>query len=142
MKRQARIVDELASSREVGQRQHLAVLGVLERKQSGARKWVVFGFDLRTDEVEIEGRRERVLSEHPAVAASAVFGLPDPRLGERVVAVVECETGAAATADGLTEHVRRELARYKAPEEFRFVDEMPRNAMGKILKRRLEPLFD
>jgi long-chain acyl-CoA synthetase len=84
---------------------------------------------------------ERVLGEHPAVGAVAVFGLPDERLGERVVAVVQLEAGATATAEDLAGHVRDQLARYKTPEQIRFVDEMPRNAMNKIVKRELHGLF-
>ncbi len=84
---------------------------------------------------------ERVLGEHPSVAAAAVFGLPDPRLGERVVAVVQLEPGAVADEAALVAHVRSELARYKTPDAIRFVDEMPRNAMNKIVKRTLHPLF-
>lgn len=82
---------------------------------------------------------ERVLGEHPSVTAVAVFGLPDARLGERVVAVVQ--PAGEVTAEELIAHVRSELARYKTPEELRFVEVMPRNAMGKIVKRELEPLF-
>jgi len=84
---------------------------------------------------------ERVLGEHPGVAAAAVFGLPDERLGERVVAVVEREPGADAGEAELVAWVRQHLARYKTPEQVRFVDAMPRNAMNKILKRDLEGLF-
>jgi acyl-CoA synthetase (AMP-forming)/AMP-acid ligase II len=84
---------------------------------------------------------ERVLGEHPAVAAVAVFGLPDERLGERVVAVVQRETGASVDEAALVGHVRGELARYKTPDQIRFVDDMPRNAMNKIVKRELHPLF-
>ncbi len=84
---------------------------------------------------------ERVLGEHPAVAAAAVLGLPDARLGERVVAVVQLAAGVQADAERLAAHVRSQLARYKTPEQFRFVDQMPRNAMNKIVKRDLLPLF-
>jgi acyl-coenzyme A synthetase/AMP-(fatty) acid ligase len=84
---------------------------------------------------------ERVLGEHPAVQAAAVFGLPDERLGERVVAVVQLAPGASADEAELVAHVRGELARYKTPEQIRFVEEMPRNAMNKIVKRDLHPLF-
>jgi acyl-CoA synthetase (AMP-forming)/AMP-acid ligase II len=85
---------------------------------------------------------ERVLQSHPAVAAAAVLGLPDERLGERVVAVVELAPGRGAGQADLLEHVRSELARYKVPEVVRFVASMPRNAMNKIVKPRLRPLFD
>jgi acyl-CoA synthetase (AMP-forming)/AMP-acid ligase II len=85
---------------------------------------------------------ERVLFEHPAVAASAVLGLADERLGERVVAAVELEADAAVTEDELREHCLASLARYKVPERFVFVDGFDRNSMGKIVRRDLQSLFD
>ncbi len=80
---------------------------------------------------------ERVLHEDPRVAACAVVGKPDERLGERVVAFVEPAGGATVTSDDLAERCRAELAAYKVPEEWHFVDSMPRNAMNKILKTDL-----
>ena len=85
---------------------------------------------------------ERVLQDHPAVADCAVFGIPDRRLGERVVAVVVLEPGAFASAEALQAHCAERLARYKVPEHLAFVDSMPRNAMSKIVKRALAPLFE
>jgi acyl-CoA synthetase (AMP-forming)/AMP-acid ligase II len=85
---------------------------------------------------------ERVLFEHPAVVASAVLGLPDERLGERVVAAVELEADAAVTEDQLREHCLASLARYKVPERFVFVEGFDRNSMGKIIRRDLQSLFD
>ncbi len=85
---------------------------------------------------------ERVLQAHPAVAAAAVFGRPDPRLGERVVAAVELRPGASASEEGLRAYALEQLARYKVPEKIRFTPQMPRNAMNKIVKRELHPLFD
>jgi long-chain acyl-CoA synthetase len=84
---------------------------------------------------------ERVLAEHPAVAASAVFGRPDTRLGQRVVAAVQLAAGASAGAEQLAAFARERLARYKVPEEIVLVAALPRNAMGKVVKRELEPLF-
>ena len=85
---------------------------------------------------------ERVLHEEPRVAGCAVVGIPDERLGERVVAAVVVEGDAALTAEELRDHCARSLARYKVPERFLFVDELPRNAMGKVVKRLVVPWFD
>jgi acyl-CoA synthetase (AMP-forming)/AMP-acid ligase II len=85
---------------------------------------------------------ERVLRGHPAVADCAVLGRADVRLGQRVVAAVVLRVGAVADATALESHCRAELARYKVPEAFRFVAALPRNAMGKVTKRELEPLFE
>ncbi len=84
---------------------------------------------------------ERVLHEVPGVAACAVLGLPDERLGERVVAVIEPEPGTSVGPDELADHCHANLARYKVPERFAFVDAFPRNAMGKIERTRLPALF-
>jgi len=84
---------------------------------------------------------ERVLAEDPRIAACAVLGCADARLGERVVAAVQLESGASVTGEELTELSRERLARYKVPSEFRFVTEFPRTPMGKIRKRDLRDLF-
>jgi len=85
---------------------------------------------------------ERVLQSHPDVAAAAVFGIPDERLGERVVAAVQLEPTAAAGEEPLRAYAREQLARYKVPDAIRIVEQMPRNAMNKIIKARLRALFD
>ena len=85
---------------------------------------------------------ERVLHEDPRVAACVVVGIADERLGERVVAAVVRADAAHLTADDLRERCARSLARYKVPERFLFVDELPRNAMGKVVKRLVVPWFE
>ncbi len=85
---------------------------------------------------------ERVLSAHPEVDAVAVLGLADERLGQRVAAVVQASPGASLDEAAVKAHVAGELARYKVPDFIRFTDEMPRNAMNKIVKPRLVALFD
>ena len=80
---------------------------------------------------------ERVLYEHDAVLEAAVIARPDDRWGEVPVAVVALRPNATATADELIEHCRRELARFKSPKDVVFVDALPRNPSGKVLKREL-----
>jgi acyl-CoA synthetase (AMP-forming)/AMP-acid ligase II len=84
---------------------------------------------------------ERVVAEVPGVLGVAVVGVADERLGQRVAAAVELAPGAAVTAADLDARCRANLARYKIPEQWRFV-ELPRNAMGKIARAELEHLFE
>jgi acyl-CoA synthetase (AMP-forming)/AMP-acid ligase II len=85
---------------------------------------------------------ERVLLQHPAVEAGAVFGVPDERLGERVAAVVQVrDTVAAVDLDDVRGHLLANLARYKVPERFAVVDALPRNAMGKIVRTELPAML-
>ena len=85
---------------------------------------------------------ERVLHDAPGVEGCAVVGVPDDRLGERVVAAVIVQPGSAVTEGSLRDHCTRCLARSKVPEEFRIVDELPRNDMGKVVKRLVVSWFD
>jgi acyl-CoA synthetase (AMP-forming)/AMP-acid ligase II len=80
---------------------------------------------------------EEVLHEHPAVAAAAVVGAPDEVWGERVVAVLEPRAGQHVDVDEVRAFCRERLAGYKCPREIVIVDELPRNTVGKILKRVL-----
>jgi long-chain acyl-CoA synthetase len=84
---------------------------------------------------------ERVLDGIDGVLASAVTGLFDERLGERVFAAVELEERSTVTVDEMAERCARELARYKVPERFVLVDVLPRNAMGKIDRKAVPALF-
>jgi len=82
------------------------------------------------------GEVENALLEHPAVAECAVVGVPDPDLGERIVAMV-VPVGAAPEPDELVRHVARLLAPHKRPREVRYVEALPRNDMGKVIKARI-----
>ena len=85
---------------------------------------------------------ERVLQQHEGVEFAAVLGLEDERLGERVVAVVQPPAeGVAPDPEALRAHCRASLARYKVPDRILCVPELPRNAMSKVVKRALRPLF-
>lgn len=80
---------------------------------------------------------ERALVAHPDVAEACVVGVPDPRDGEVPVAFVRLRIGASATDRDLGAHLDPLLARYKHPRAFRFVAEIPKNAVGKPLRRVL-----
>jgi acyl-CoA synthetase (AMP-forming)/AMP-acid ligase II len=80
---------------------------------------------------------ERVLYEHDAVLEVAVVARPDERWGEVPVAFVVLRADATATKDDLVEHCRGQLARFKVPKDVTFLDALPRNPSGKVLKREL-----
>lgn len=83
------------------------------------------------------GEVEGALLEHPAVAEAAVKGEPDSDLGERVVAWIVLRDGQQTSADELLSHTASMLSRHKQPREIYFVDGLPRNAMGKVIKKQL-----
>ncbi len=85
---------------------------------------------------------ERVLHSDRRIAACAVLGIEDPRLGQRVAAAIEFEPEARVSEEELRELCASQLARYKVPERIVIVDAFPRNSMGKILKRKLVSLFE
>jgi fatty-acyl-CoA synthase len=80
---------------------------------------------------------EDLLAGVPGVNEVAVIGVPDEEFGQRLRAYVALEPGVELTEAELKDHVRSHLARYKIPREIVFVDELPRNVTGKVLKRSL-----
>ena len=80
---------------------------------------------------------EEALYQHPAVAEVAVFGLSHPRWIEAVTAAVVLRDGQSATSEELIAHCRARLAGFKVPRHLVFVDALPKNASGKLLKREL-----
>jgi len=84
---------------------------------------------------------EEVLYQHPAVAETAVFGIPHPRWIEAVAAVVVPLDGQRVDPDELVGFCRERLAGYKTPRYVAVVDGLPKNASGKILKRELRTTF-
>ncbi|HUF85463.1 MAG TPA: hypothetical protein VMQ81_12830, partial [Acidimicrobiia bacterium] len=80
---------------------------------------------------------EAVLHEHPAVREAAVVGVPHPVLGEDVAAFVVTKPGTSADSSEVQAFCAERLADYKRPRQVHFVDELPRNATGKVLKHQL-----
>ena len=92
---------------------------------------IVSGFNVYPTEVE------DILAEHPGVAEVGVIGVPHPHTGEAVKAFVVLKPDAHLDEDTLIAHCNNELARYKCPSKIMFVDELPRNLSGKLLRRAL-----
>ncbi len=80
---------------------------------------------------------ENVLIGMPGVRDCAVFGIPDDEFGERLCACIEPETGAEQSPVAVRDFLRERLANFKVPREVRFLDALPREATGKIFKRKL-----
>jgi long-chain acyl-CoA synthetase len=95
----------------------------------------VAGFKVYPAEVE------RVLHAHPAVAEAAVFALPDPIKGETVAAHVIARRGSTTAPAELLTFCRERMAVFKVPQHIRFVDDLPKNATGKVLKRVLRKQY-
>ena len=85
---------------------------------------------------------ESLLAEHPAVREVSVVGVPDADFGQRLAAFIALEPGAELTADEVREHVREFRARHCIPREVVFMDELPRNATGKVVARELRAQFE
>ncbi|MEV0292724.1 acyl-CoA synthetase [Nocardia sp. NPDC050710] len=86
------------------------------------------------------GEVEELLAAHPAVEEVSAFGVDDDRYGQRLRAVVVVRDGYSLTEDEVRDHVKTHLARFKVPRDVLFIDELPRNPTGKVLKRILREL--
>ena len=122
------VVDGLMSSGDVG---HFDAAGLL---------WI----DGRDDEMIVSGGEnvfprevEELLATHPDIAEAAAIGVDDPDWGKRLRAFVALRPGASLSEAEIKDFVKTNLARYKVPREVLFVDQLPRNPTGKILKRDL-----
>ncbi len=100
----------------------------------GRRKELIItgGFNVYPKEVE------NVLERHPGVGEAAVFGMQDSDLGERVCAAVIPEGTETPTEEDLIRFCKASLTSYKCPRTIRFMDDLPRNPMGKVVKERLK----
>jgi acyl-CoA synthetase (AMP-forming)/AMP-acid ligase II len=121
----------------------LMATGDLGRFDEGGRLFV----EGRDDEMIVSGGEnvfpqevEDLLARHEAVAEVAAIGVEDEDFGQRLRAFVVLDEGKQVSEEDLKDHVKANLARYKVPREIVFVDELPRNATGKVLKRELKHL--
>jgi acyl-CoA synthetase (AMP-forming)/AMP-acid ligase II len=94
------------------------------------KKQIIRRGGINISSAEIEG----VIAQHPAVEEVAVIPRPNPVLGEEVKAVVALKEGRAASAEEIIEFAKKDLADYKVPVEVQFLDRLPRNAMGRVMK--------
>jgi fatty-acyl-CoA synthase len=118
----------------------LMLSGDVGHFDEAGRLWV----DGRDDEMIVSGGEnlfprevEELLATHAAIEDVAVIGVPDNEFGQRLRAFVVKAPGAELDADGVKEFVRSGLARYKVPRDVIFLDTLPRNPAGKVLKREL-----
>ena len=126
------LIDGLMSSGDVG---HF---------DDGGRLFV----DGRDDEMIVSGGEnvfprevEDLLAGHPSIDEAAVIGVEDEEFGQRLKAFV-VTTGGSLSEDDVKAHVKKNLANYKVPREVEFLDELPRNATGKVLKKDLQQSSD
>ena len=84
---------------------------------------------------------ENVLSEHSGLLEATIIGVPDERWGEAVCAIVVTKPGVELQAQDIVEFVQARLASYKKPRHVVFTDELPRNAIGKVLKAQLRAQY-
>jgi fatty-acyl-CoA synthase len=80
---------------------------------------------------------EELLASHEAVTEAAVVGVDDEKYGKRLRAYIVLNDGASLDEDGVKAYVKENLARYKVPRDVTFIDELPRNPAGKVMKRKL-----
>jgi len=84
---------------------------------------------------------ESIINQHESVIESSVVGLPDEKWGEKIVAAVALKTDTSTTAQEIRLYCKRHLLDWKCPKEIIFLNELPRNKMGKVLKEEVKKLF-
>jgi len=84
---------------------------------------------------------EDIIIQHPAVLEVAVIGVPDDKWGEAIKAIVSLRGGQKATEEEIINFCKQYLASYKKPKSVEFIDAIPKNAYGKVLKRELREKY-
>ena len=117
---------------DIGRMDEDGFMYLLDRKKDMV---ITGGENVYTSEVEA------ALYQHPGVSEAAVVGIADEKYGEALFAVIVPAAGASLDADEIIAHCRRLIGGYKIPRRMAFVDEMPKSAMGKILKIELRRIY-
>jgi len=84
---------------------------------------------------------EDALYKHPDIVKAAVFGVPDEKWGERVIAAVILREGRSATAEAIREFTKQHLSSYKVPREVLFMEQLPESGTGKVQKNELKKIY-
>lgn len=120
------------------------VEGLVSTGDMGHVRDELYFVDGRDDDMIVSGGEnvypsevESLLAEHPAIREVSVVGVPDPDFGQRLAAFIALREGSSLQAEEVTAIVRAERARHCVPREVIFIDELPRNATGKVLSRVL-----
>ena len=103
----------------------------------GRKKEMIIASGLNVYPIEVEN----IIYTHPAILEVAVFGIPDEYRGETIRAVIVLKEGYEVTEQEMVAYCKSRLASYKVPVDFLFVDELPKTAVGKILKRSLQEQY-
>jgi acyl-CoA synthetase (AMP-forming)/AMP-acid ligase II len=117
---------------DMGQVDENGYLYLLDRKKD----MIITG-----DENVFSSDVEAVLYQHPNVHEAAVIGIPDERYGEALMAVIVPVPGTTISEEAMIAHCRGKIGGYKIPRRFAFLDEMPKSALGKILKTELRRVY-
>jgi len=104
-------------------------LSIVDRKKDMI---ISSGFNVYPQEID------EILMDHPAVLEACAVGISDPYRGETVKVFVVLKSGMAATEEEIAAHCKKHLAPYKVPKLFEFIDELPKSAVGKVLRRELK----
>ncbi|MCY1445912.1 Long-chain-fatty-acid--CoA ligase [compost metagenome] len=124
--------DGFWKSGDLGYQDEQGFLFIVDRKKDMI---ITGGFNVYAVEVEA------ALNAHPDVAISAVVGIPHAEWGEAVHAEVVLKEGSQLSSDGLIEHVKNRLGRFKAPKSLVFVSELPVSVVGKVLRRTVREKY-
>jgi long-chain acyl-CoA synthetase len=127
----ASLKDGWFSTGDVGYMDEEGYLYIVDRKKDMI---IAGGFNIYPREID------EVLYEHPKIQDACAVGLPDPYRGETVKAYIVLKDGQSMTAEEVTAYCREKLTPYKVPKQIEFMDDLPKSAIGKVLRRQLRDM--